>query len=62
MLPGKAIFLKLRQFPSAEHSVFTAQVEKFDEAKFDEMYEKKQISHNLKAPKSQILVVSLMWW
>ena len=29
--------------------------EKFDEAKFDEMYEKKQISHGLKAPKSQIL-------
>ena len=29
--------------------------EKFDEAKFDEMYEQKQISHSLKAPKSQIL-------
>ena len=29
--------------------------EQIDEAKFDEMYDKKQIAHNLKAPKSQIL-------
>ena len=28
---------------------------KFDEAKYDEMYEQKQIAHNLKAPKSQII-------
>ena len=28
---------------------------KFDEAKYDEMVEQKQISHNLKAPKSQII-------
>ena len=28
---------------------------KFDEAKYDEMYERNQISHHLKAPKSQII-------
>ena len=28
---------------------------KFDEAKYDEMYEQNQISHHLKAPKSQII-------